>query len=76
MNSRDLRNQIEEYIEQLSPDRLQVAADFLAYLLERESHEATEELLQIPGFLEEFERAKKDVLAGKLTDWRNIRNDV
>lgn len=76
MNPTDIRNQIEEYLERLSPDQLLVAADFLAYLVERESNEATEELLQIPGFVEAFEKAKKDVATGKLTDWRNIRNDV
>jgi len=51
----------------LSPERLLVAADFLAYLAERESNEATVELLQIPGFIEDFAKAKEDVEAGKVT---------
>jgi len=37
----------------LSPERLRVAADFLAYLDERESNDATEELLSIPQYQQE-----------------------
>jgi len=66
MNTTDIRQQAREYVEQLSPERLLVAVDFLAYLVERESNEATEELLQIPGFQEAFAKAKKDIAAGKV----------
>lgn len=59
MNRVKIRQQIEEYLEQLSPERLLVAADFLAYLAAREENDATEELLNIPGFQEVFEKAKK-----------------
>ena len=55
---------------------MRVAADFLAYLAERESNEATEELLEIPGFIEAFDRGKQDVAAGRVTDWRKVRDDV
>ncbi len=76
MTTAEIREQIQQYVDQLSPERLRVAADFLAYLAERESEEATEELLKIPGFVEAFEKAKQDIAAGKLTDWREIRRDV
>lgn len=76
MSSAELRDQVKEYIDQLSPERLLVAADFLAYLTERESEEATQELLEIPGFLEAFERGKKEAAAGKVIEWRSVRNDV
>lgn len=66
MQSIEIRQRAKEYIDQLSPERLLVAADFLAYLAERESNEATEELLQIPGFVEDFKEAKKDITAGKV----------
>lgn len=36
MNPVEIRQQIQEYVNQLSPERLLVAADFLAYLAERE----------------------------------------
>ncbi|MBE9226573.1 hypothetical protein IQ264_14185 [Phormidium sp. LEGE 05292] len=76
MNTDQMRLQVKEYVDRLSPERLRVAADFLAYLAERESNEATEELLEIPGFLEAFDRGKQDVAAGRVTDWRKVRNDV
>ena len=66
MHSIEIRQRAKEYIDQLSPERLLVAADFLAYLAERESNEATEELLQIPGFVEDLIEAKKDITAGKV----------
>ncbi|MBD2319842.1 DUF2281 domain-containing protein [Pseudanabaena sp. FACHB-1050] len=44
---------IEAILQRLSPERLRVAADFLAYLDERESNDATEELLSIPQYQQE-----------------------
>ncbi|MBD2181721.1 hypothetical protein H6G03_11490 [Planktothrix sp. FACHB-1375] len=76
MNTNEMRLQVKEYVDRLSPERLRVAADFLAYLAERESNEATQELLEIPGFVEAFERGKEDAASGRVTDWRKIRNDV
>lgn len=57
----------------LSPERLRVADDFLAYLEEREANEATEELLQIPGFLETLEAAEKEVREGRLTPAEDLQ---
>ncbi len=48
-------------------------ADFLAYLSERESNEATVELLKFSGFLEVFNKAKKDVAAGKVTSVEQLK---
>jgi len=73
MNTQQLRQQVKEYIDELSPERLLVAADFLAYLAERESNLATEELLLIPGFIEAFNKAKKDVAAGKVTSVEQLK---
>jgi hypothetical protein len=76
MNTNEMRLQIKEYVDRLSPERLRVAADFLAYLAEGESNEATQELLEIPGFVEAFERGKQDVTAGRVINWRKVRDDV
>lgn len=73
MSTAELRDRVKEYIDQLSPERLLVAADFLAYLAERESEDATQELLDIPGFVEAFERGKKDAVAGKVTPVEKLR---
>jgi hypothetical protein len=76
MNSTEIRQQIDQYLEQLSSDRLQLVAEFLAYLADKESEEATQELLNISGFIESFERGKKDIAEGRLANWRTIRSDV
>lgn len=66
MNTGEIRQRIQEYVAQLSPERLLVAADFLAYLAEREDNDATEELLNIQGFNEAFAKAKNNVESGKV----------
>ena len=76
MTTLEIRHQIEEYIDCLSPQGLKVTVDFLAYLAERESQQATEELLSIPDFLDSWEKAKQDIAKGNLTNWRSIRDDV
>ena len=73
MKTQELRQNLKESIDRLSPERLLVAADFLAYLAESESNEATLELLKIPGFLEAFNKAKKDVVAGKVTTVEQLK---
>lgn len=76
MNTTQIRNQAKQYIDQLSPESLRFVANFLAYLAEKESNEATDELLAITGFKSAFERGKQQVKEGKVKDWRTIRDDV
>ena len=76
MNTTQIRQQINQYLDRLSSDRLQLVAEFLAYLADKESKEATQELLDIPGFIESFERGKKDIAEGRVANWRTIRTDV
>ncbi|WP_017315937.1 hypothetical protein [Mastigocladopsis repens] len=45
---------IESHLRQLSPQKLQVVATFLAYLQGREENQAKQELLTIPGFAASF----------------------
>ena len=47
----ELQRQLNDSLKQLSPERLQVLADFAAYLANAESETATQELLAIPGLL-------------------------
>ena len=67
MSPTEILRQAKERLERLSEDRLRVADDFLAYLEEREAGDATQELLGIPGFLENFDRAETEVRSGRLT---------
>jgi hypothetical protein len=67
---------IESILQRLSPERLRVAADFLAYLDERESNDATEELLSIPNFLEDYQEAMQDIENGDVVPLKSIRRHV
>jgi hypothetical protein len=71
----ELQQQLNKSLQQLSPERLKVLADFAAYLADAESEAATQELLAIPGLLE---RVKQNKLTpqSQYTDWRNLRSDV
>jgi hypothetical protein len=71
----ELQQQLNNSLQQLSPQRLKVLADFAAYLANTESEAATQELLAIPGLLE---RVKQNQLTPKTdyTNWRTLRSDV
>jgi hypothetical protein len=71
----ELECQLNESLKQLSPQKLQVLADFAAYLVNVEREAATQELLAISGLLE---RIKQNQSTPKTdyTNWRNIRSDV
>lgn len=76
MTATELRQLAKETVDSLPPEQLKVAVEFLRYLDERASVEATEELLKIPGLLEDIEEAEKDYAEGRTTDWRELRDDV
>jgi len=63
-------------LRNLSQERLIVANDFLSYLENRESSEATEELLNLPGFEESFRTAVHQADSGKVISFDSVRRDV
>lgn len=65
MSTSQLRQEINYNLEKLSPDNLKIVAEFLAYLADKESELATQELLDIPGFIASFERGKQDIAEGR-----------
>jgi hypothetical protein len=67
---------IERRLHRLSPDRLRVANDFLAYLEEREENEATQELLNLPGFEQQLHKAVQQAKEGQLVPFENIRRAI
>ncbi|NJK30470.1 MAG: hypothetical protein HC940_10135 [Acaryochloris sp. SU_5_25] len=71
----ELQNQVNDLLKQLSPERLQVLADFAAYLANAESEAATQELLAIPGLLERVKQNQATPKA-QYTSWRTLRSDV
>ena len=66
MNVVETRQTIDFYLNQLSLERLNVIADILTYLAKKESEEATQELLDIPEFIDSFERGKRDIAQGRM----------
>jgi len=71
-----LLKELERRLRTLSPERLRVASDFLAYLEDRESAEATEELLRIAGFEEALAQALRQVENGEIVRFEDIRRNV
>ena len=76
MTSSQLRELAKNTVDSLPPEQLKVAAEFLRYLEERASDEATEELLRIPGLLEDLEEAERNIAEGRTVNWREVRKDV
>ena len=68
-----LLQHIKLRLKKLSPDRLRVADDFLAYLEEREESEATQELLAIPGLNAALQSAKRQAKSGEVVRLKDAR---
>lgn len=66
----------ENRLRRLSPERLRVVIDCLAYLEEREANEATAELLSIPGFEQAFCEVKEQAESGEVVPFDSIRRHV
>jgi hypothetical protein len=70
-----LQQQLNDLLQQLSPERLQVLTDFATYLANTESEAATQELLAIPGLLERVQQTRSTPKA-QYNNWRTLRSDV
>jgi len=68
--------EVERRLRNLSIERLVVANDFLVYLEDRESGEATRELINIAGFEKAFRKASQQADDGELISFENFRRDV
>jgi hypothetical protein len=73
MTTSEVRREIKRRVDHLPSDQLPLANELLAYLEEQESIAATQELLDIPGFLEAFRRAKQQEAEGKLVPLEDIK---
>jgi len=73
MSDTQLLRRAKRRLNQLSDQRLRAADDFLAYLEDLDSDEATEELLRIPGILERLEKAGRDVAEGRTVSVEELR---
>ncbi len=73
MATTDLLERAKRRLDSLSPERLRAAEDFLAYLEERETDEATEEILRLPDILAALEKAENEIREGRLTPVEQLR---
>ncbi len=72
----EIQDKINQYLKQLSLERLQVVSDFVAYLADKESEEATEELQEIPSLFETIKKNRETTSKERLVNWRTVRSDV
>ncbi|MEB3123512.1 MAG: hypothetical protein VKL41_20095 [Snowella sp.] len=73
MSTAEMREQVKDYVDLLSAEKLLVAADFLAYLADKEEIDATEELLNTEGFREAFRKGQKSIEQGKVTPVEQLK---
>ncbi|QTA89673.1 hypothetical protein [Desulfonema magnum] len=64
MELAEIKNDIQNTIGKLSPDKLKIALEFLKELHETEEEE-TRLPLSTPGFVEDYREAKEDMKTGK-----------
>ena len=76
MTTAELRKNAKDRLDSLPPDKVRVAAEFLEYLETAASRDATQELLKIPGILEDVEEASEQIEKGAGKNWRETRQDV
>lgn len=76
MTTAELRKNAKDRLDSLPPDKVRVAAEFLEYLETAASRDATEELLKIPGILEDVEEASEQIKKEAGKNWREARQDV
>jgi hypothetical protein len=73
--SQTLQTQLLEIAPQLSIDPLQTLTDFAAYLLDKETTAATQELSSYPTLLTELQQAQATP-SSQFKNWRDLRADV
>jgi hypothetical protein len=74
MSTAELRRSIKKKVDALAPERLQSAADFLAFLSDPASDRTFEEYLRNrPPLEERLRQAEKDITAGRLTPIEQLR---
>ena len=81
MTTAQLRRQIKKQVDALPEEKLTSAADFLSYLEDRYDEQEQEQEQEQDAsykqlFLDQIAEAERDVAEGRMTPWREVRNDV
>ena len=75
MTTTQLRRQIKKQVDSLPEEKLSSAADYLSYLEDRFDDEEQDAPYK-QSFLDQIAEAERDVAEGRMTPWREVRNDV
>ena len=75
MELTEIKNKIHNTVNELPPQKLKVALDFLQDL-QRTNDEETQALLSQPGFTEDYRQAKEDIRTGNTISWKDIKRNV
>jgi hypothetical protein len=75
MELTEIKNKIHNTVNELPPQKLKVALDFLQDLQQTDEEE-TQALLSEPEFIEDYRQAKEDIRAGNTISWKDIKRNV
>ena len=75
MELTEIKNIIHNTVNELPPQKLKAALDFLQDL-QRTDEEETQALLSEPGFIEDYRQAKEDIRSGNTISWKDIKRNV
>jgi hypothetical protein len=75
MELTEIKNKIHNTVNELPPQKLKVALDFLQDLQQTDEQE-TQALLSEPGFIEDYRQAKEDIRTGNTISWKDIKRNV
>ena len=70
--NKELLEQANVHLKQLSDDKLKFAIDFLEYLQQKEEYEATEELLNIPCCEQALLKGDREIERGQIISLESI----
>ena len=75
MEITEIKSKIHNAINELPPQKLMAALDFLVDL-QRSDQEETKALLSDPVFVDDYRNAKEDIRTGNTVSWKDIKRDV
>jgi hypothetical protein len=76
VRAESLKTKAKKLLDQLSEDKAKVAVSFLEFLEEKESWEATKEILGDKELKASIQRGKEDIAKGRVRPWREVKKDV
>ena len=75
MDTLEIKNKIHSTIDNMPPEKLDAIIAFLKDL-QLSSEDETAMLMSEPGFMKDYQDAKKNIRSGKTVSFKAIRRDV